>query len=599
MRLVVALAMLSLWACGDDASPVDSGPDADADAADATADTAIPLPTVDPAALPMLTPCPEGWTEVSGTDGSPSTCAPYAGDGPEDCGAEEAHFVGTDGCALVGDPCPTAGFPPDLPGTDVVFVDAAAPPGGDGSRMAPFTEVSDALAVVPDAGTIAVAPGDYGPIRVEGAVTILGACTGVRFSSDDILPTVEIVRADVTLRNIRVTGSRQGMAVRESTVDMSGVVIDGIDNTALSVLQGDLTASRLKIASPGDTGIGVSNDSSIQLDHFVVLDAVNDSLRTSFASATMTDGLVVRDGDGQHYFAAEGEGTRFERMAFLGPGTLIATGTSLALTDCLVRGPPLGVNTLVGSIAAFEGGSLSMTRVHVDRYRTLAAAVADAGGALTMTDVVIEDTVGATSDASGHAVELGNGATGTLRRVWLARSTGVSILATVSGTALDLQDVTVTDTAPDPDGTFGRALQVQSGASVTGIRVVARGSHEASVVSATEGTMVQLSHLTVEDTLERTCESCGTAGVGVGAYLAARLTLDHFVIRQSALAGVQIVADGQVDLSEGVVESNPVGVNIQVPGYDVNRLTDGVYFRDNGTNLDSSDLPVPDPTVGR
>jgi hypothetical protein len=39
-------------------------------------------------------------------------------------------------------------------------------------------------------------------------------------------------------------------------------------------------------------------------------------------------------------------------------------------------------------------------------------------------------------------------------------------------------------------------------------------------------------------------------------------------------------------------------VNLQVSGYDVSRLQDRVTYRDNERNLDATELPVPDVTVG-
>lgn len=37
-----------------------------------------------------------------------------------------------------------------------------------------------------------------------------------------------------------------------------------------------------------------------------------------------------------------------------------------------------------------------------------------------------------------------------------------------------------------------------------------------------------------------------------------------------------------------------MGANVQIEGYDISRLTEGVFFRDNGENLAATDHPVPD-----
>jgi hypothetical protein len=73
--------------------------------------------------------------------------------------------------------------------------------------------------------------------------------------------------------------------------------------------------------------------------------------------------------------------------------------------------------------------------------------------------------------------------------------------------------------------------------------------------------------------------------------------MERFRVRGSPLVGVQLALGGEVDLVEGEVVENVVGVNVQVPDYDLSRLTERVEYRDNETNLDAMSLPVPDPTA--
>jgi len=46
-----------------------------------------------------------------------------------------------------------------------------------------------------------------------------------------------------------------------------------------------------------------------------------------------------------------------------------------------------------------------------------------------------------------------------------------------------------------------------------------------------------------------------------------------------------------------VVSGSSVGACVQVDGYDLARLLDGVAYIDNGTSLQTTMLPVPDVTV--
>lgn len=87
------------------------------------------------------------------------------------------------------------------------------------------------------------------------------------------------------------------------------------------------------------------------------------------------------------------------------------------------------------------------------------------------------------------------------------------------------------------------------------------------------------------------------AGIALGTYLSGSASLERFRITQNAFIGVQIALDGELSLSDGEVAGNPIGANLQVPGYDIGRLSDRVLYRDNGTNLDAADLYIPNPTT--
>ena len=56
---------------------------------------------------------------------------------------------------------------------------------------------------------------------------------------------------------------------------------------------------------------------------------------------------------------------------------------------------------------------------------------------------------------------------------------------------------------------------------------------------------------------------------------------------------------GEMDLLNGEVSSNTVcGVNVQTEDFDLSQLQDGVRYVDNGINLDSSQMPVPESIEG-
>jgi hypothetical protein len=81
--------------------------------------------------------------------------------------------------------------------------------------------------------------------------------------------------------------------------------------------------------------------------------------------------------------------------------------------------------------------------------------------------------------------------------------------------------------------------------------------------------------------------------VGVVSFYGASIRLESFLLTENDLAGAQLGENGELDFVNGVVSDQPVGVSIQTTGYDVRRLTEGVRYDNNGSNLDTAELPVP------
>jgi hypothetical protein len=50
-----------------------------------------------------------------------------------------------------------------------------------------------------------------------------------------------------------------------------------------------------------------------------------------------------------------------------------------------------------------------------------------------------------------------------------------------------------------------------------------------------------------------------------------------------------------MDLSDGEISRNTIGLNIQIATFDLGRVMDRVAWSENGLDLDSAALPVPSP----
>jgi hypothetical protein len=111
------------------------------------------------------------------------------------------------------------------------------------------------------------------------------------------------------------------------------------------------------------------------------------------------------------------------------------------------------------------------------------------------------------------------------------------------------------------------------------------------------GSSFTATDLLLEETLQARCadDLCAGApfGIGLGVYGGATADLTGFIITRSHVIGVQLAGEVSVGLADGEVSGSPVGANVQVEGFPIERLTEGVFYRENEQNLVTDALPVP------
>ncbi|MCZ7681305.1 MAG: DUF1565 domain-containing protein [Sandaracinaceae bacterium] len=111
---------------------------------------------------------------------------------------------------------------------------AGAPPGGDGSRDAPFSSIGEALTRASDGHVIAIASGTYDEVlRVTSSVTLRGACVAetriVAGTADATQAAIEIAAPAVRIEALTVaTSTRGAIAVDGSTGPASLTLHEGV-----------------------------------------------------------------------------------------------------------------------------------------------------------------------------------------------------------------------------------------------------------------------------------------------------------------------------------------------------------------------------------
>lgn len=273
-----------------------------------------PLPEDCPAgSMPLVTGqcsdvwiCPPGWERVEGERG----CLP-----PEDCGA--GTLLAPDGtCArLWEEPCPMDHWGELGETRDALFVDPAAPAGGDGSSsQRPIASLVDALRnaagrhVILARGRHRLEPSDT-LVTVPPGTLVTGVCPdgaviegSLRLSDGTTLervtveasggrPSITVEGAGITLRRARLHGGEKGLVVQPAgSVELYGVEVLASEGTGLHVLGQIPAAERVIISETVGSGILIDTESNVAMSQVVVRDVSPDP------DETLSYGIHVIEG---------------------------------------------------------------------------------------------------------------------------------------------------------------------------------------------------------------------------------------------------------------------------------------------------------------
>lgn len=615
-RLVGALGLLLLSGCGDgDATRADAAP------ADAGVDSA----TIAAAPIaPTLTPCAAGWREVVSAEGV-TACEPWPEGGRQACADFETHLPGEPGCAPIGTACPGGDFAEDLP-TDspIVYVLASAAAGGDGSLARPYASLRTAISrAASTRAVVAIGRGRYTPwLQLADGVTLWGACPEQTVLAGDVETGSVLAMAGVsaTLRNLSIDhpgAAAVGALGAGAEVRLEGVVVRASFGAAVNAVDGGhiamnrvLVTGTLPTADGSGPAIAVDTASTMDLQRVALEDSVTMGayIRDVGTAITIEDSViadVAARGRLQPGGVQVGRGASLvlrrsviERATDVG---LIASGagTTVELSDCVIRdGQPTGADTGGWGVSVAVGATVTMQRVLIERNRDVGVLVDSAGTALMAQDLVVRDTAGAAPGAEqGRALGVQLGATLVGQRVVLERSGDVGLVVMDPGTTIEIDDLVVRDVeSHQGDATFGRGVLVQSASAVLR-RVLVERTRDVGVLALADGAVVDATDVVVRETRLRGCvdTTCAEAGFGhgAGAIEGATMTMTRFVVTGSAACGILLADRAEVDLADGVISGNPIGVCVQIDGYDVARLSQRVALEDNGSNLQATSLPVP------
>jgi hypothetical protein len=531
-----AVLVFALSACSDDTSAgiPDAATDAslDGDAGvDAAPDTSVtaPVPMAPaPPALPVLTPCPDGWREVDHGDGL-ITCDPWPESGYSACASGETHFPGEPACTRIGTACPTGDYPEALPpGGPVIYVLASATGRQDGTIANPYASVQAAVDAAADGAVLAIGKGRYDEALVTtSAVTLVGACPAETvLTSSEATPgfdgTVLVAGAGVEIRNLTIADSaRLGVVVdgTGSSVHLEDVALRSVEGYGIFVWpENVLTARSLLVADTRPYAVGHPREGTR-----------GRGMQAVFGGrAEISRGVFVRNHDtGVNAFG----------------GDVLLEDVAVLETQSQVLDGQFGA-----AFEAQQGGRLEARRVTFEGSHLRGGAFFAATGRFE--DVVIRGTRGRMLDGFlGWGVEVARSSDVEFTRVWFEDNLELGILGGGPGYRLSLTDTVVRHVGTGVDGTLGAGIWVQ-------------GYETTSPLGPGE---VNLERVWVSDT--------ATIGVGaIGGNVSARIT--DTTIRATGLTGGDStgsgagleVADGAFVSAERLLVEDAAAMGILVQG---------------------------------
>ena len=384
--------------------------------------------------------------------------------------------------------------------------------------------------------------------------------------------------------NVLVIGEAASLDIAESTIiDTMPVVSSGRYGYGLAAWMGSqVTMDAMVFDGNGAVAILVSSNASAQLVRSLVRDTVG-------APNEAAGAMVVQDGA-----TADVSETLFERsvaVAFhaVGDGTT-ANLRDIIVLDALARPADRGFG-----IGATLGAHLIGERLWIDGSR--AGAILVHGGIASLSDVQIRNVRGRTlDDRQGRGLSVQAGGSVQLERATItgAREGGVGVLGV--GTSIEARDLEVRDGFGEAsDGRFGWGVLVEAGSIASFARSRMTNNREIGMGAGGAGVVLDLSDVLITGTLQRACpgdcEAGRELGIGLRAYDSAAIEATRFGVADNAFVGVQIASGASIDLADGYVTGQPIGVSIQTEAYDVARLMNRVHY-DNDRNLDARDLPL-------
>jgi hypothetical protein len=402
---------------------------------------------------------------------------------------------------------------------------------------------------------------------------------GARYSSPGVDGNGLVVDqlATAILRRAVIEEADQAgvLAYNQGVADVSDVIVRPLspDPTALSwgmELGGTSRAERVLIEGARTAGVQLA-DGLVDLADVVVRGTTDHPL---LGPGLRADGQL----DADRLWLQNSEGSELEVI-----------GGEPSFEDIVLREDRPRPSAL--PVASFSGrSSTRMRRASVARTAGLGVQLTESSQ-VAVAGLTVGGLGGSKEDLGpGIRVAEGSGLTAQYAVVTGSRDRSVEVSGRQS--TADLLDSVVRDTeSAGLDGTGGFGLHVSGAARATLRKVWFPNHRGAGIAACGTGSSILGQDVVVGPVTPPACAEAGTcsdaAGYGLAAGDGGAIDLLRFTVEQAPLCGAHVNSGG-LDLESGRFSSTAIGVCLDDPSYDLDRIAQRVDYSDNPTPIDSS-----------
>lgn len=453
------------------------------------------------------------------------------------------------GC-LPAEPCDGDKYAPDVAGPDTLYVDAAAPAGGDGSLAKPLATLNAAVAIAKPKATIAVAKGTYAEsLLLLHPVSIVGKCIGG-------------TRID--------PGKSSAVVVAVTGGDAEGAV--GLEHLTLGG-----TAVGLKVdGGPVVLGSYLHFDATISRGVRVDGKAAGVHLKRAYVNNTQ----AASNGDGIGLFVANG-GTLWVQDVrvrhSVGGGVVAVTGGGLYGHDLTIDGTAPRTTDGTAGYGLFVGAGSFAQLVSVRSHGNSLVGVNVAGKVAYATiDGLLADANQPSEKYpdSGAGVSVAAGGEIHLNSARITGNWGSGLVVDQAGSTAHLEGIIVDATQPDSQLLRGDGIEVTNGAHLTLHSARVTNCLLYGILALGSGSQITGSGWTVDHIDPQSSDDASARGVRVKDGAAVQVT--GLLVRDITGTGIRVSQNGATaTLSQALFTAIAANVATGVDGHGIDILAGG------------------------